>query len=140
MGTQAVKLFDKVAAATGFRDGEARDAGFDPVTVETTVDDHKGYYPGATELRVRLTGDRRTGRLLGGQLLGAYGAEVSKRIDVLAAAVHHGDTVADLGDLDLSYTPPLSSPWDPLQLAAHSWLTYAYDRDPTTGFDLSPGA
>jgi NADPH-dependent 2,4-dienoyl-CoA reductase/sulfur reductase-like enzyme len=121
LGTQAVKIFDLVAAATGLGDREARQDGFDPVTVEVTADDHKRYYPGATPLRVRLTGDRATGRLLGGQLLGAYGAEVSKRVDVLAAALHHGDRVDQLGDLDLSYTPPLSSPWDPLQQAAHEW-------------------
>ncbi len=121
LGTQAVKLFDRVAAATGLRDTEARAAGFDPITIEFVADDHKRYYPGATELRVRLTGDRATGRLMGGQLLGAYGAEVSKRVDVLAAAIRHGDTVAGLGDLDLSYTPPLSAPWDALQQAAHAW-------------------
>ena len=121
LGTQAVKIFDLVAAATGLGDREARQQGFDPVTVEVTADDHNRYYPGAAPLTVRLTGDRATGRLLGGQLLGAYGAEVSKRVDVLAAALHHGDIVARLGDLDLSYTPPLSSPWDPLQQAAHAW-------------------
>ena len=120
LGTQAVKLLGLVAAATGLRDEEARAAGFDPVTVEHTADDHKRYYPGATELRVRLTGDRTTGRLLGGQLLGAYGAEVSKRVDVLAAAIAANTTVAGLGDLDLSYTPPLAAPWDALQQAAHA--------------------
>jgi hypothetical protein len=30
--------------------------------------------------------------------------------------------VEELNDLDLSYTPPLSSPWDPVQMAAQSWL------------------
>jgi hypothetical protein len=29
--------------------------------------------------------------------------------------------VADLSDIDLSYTPPLSSPWDPVQMAAQAW-------------------
>ena len=71
LGTQAVKVFDRVAAATGFRDEQAREAGADPLTVQAEVDDHKRYYPGATDLQVRLTGDRNTGRLLGGQLLGA---------------------------------------------------------------------
>ena len=121
LGTQAVKVFDRVAAATGLRDEQAREAGFDPLTVQTDVDDHKRYYPGAADLHVRLTGDRATGRLLGGQLLGAYGAEVSKRVDVLATAIHYGATVADLGHLDLSYTPPLAAPWDALQIAAHAW-------------------
>jgi hypothetical protein len=31
-------------------------------------------------------------------------------------------TVEDLSDLDLSYTPPLSSPWDPVQIAAQAWV------------------
>lgn len=123
LGTQAVRLFDRVAAATGLRDPEAQDAGFDPLTIQVDVDDHKAYYPGATPLSVRLTGDRGTGRLIGGQLLGSYGAEVSKRIDILAAAIHNGNTVADLADLDLSYTPPLGSPWDAIQQAAHTWQT-----------------
>ena len=121
LGTQAVKVFDRVAAATGFRDEQARGAAFDPLTVQAEVDDHKRYYPGATDLQIRLTGDRTTGRLLGGQLLGAYGVEVSKRVDVLATAIHHGASVADLARLDLSYTPPLAAPWDALQQAAHAW-------------------
>ena len=75
----------------------------------------------ATTLAVRLTGDRGTGQLLGGQLLGSYGAEVSKRIDILAAAIHNSNAVADLADIDLSYTPPLGSPWDAIQQTAHAW-------------------
>jgi hypothetical protein len=39
-----------------------------------------------------------------------------------AAALHAGVTVRQLLDLDLSYTPPLGSPWDPLQTAAEHWL------------------
>jgi hypothetical protein len=29
--------------------------------------------------------------------------------------------VEELNDLDLSYTPPLSSPWDPIQMAAQAY-------------------
>ncbi len=90
-------------------------------TVDRTFDDHKAYYPGATSLRIRLTGDQRDGRLLGAQLLGRYGAEVSKRADVYATALYHHMTVDELTDLDLTYTPPLSSPWDPAQMAALAW-------------------
>jgi NADPH-dependent 2,4-dienoyl-CoA reductase/sulfur reductase-like enzyme len=125
MSTQVVRVFDRVVAATGLRDQQAAEAGFDPVTVASVADDHKAYYPGASPLQVRLTGDRRSGRLLGAQLLGHLGAEVAKRIDVLATAIAYRAGVADLGDLDLSYTPPLGSPWDALQHAAHAWLAHA---------------
>jgi len=121
LGTQVVKLFDLVAVRTGLREDEARNAGFDPFTAEITVWDHKAYYPGAHEMQVRITGDRQTGKLLGAQLLGNKQSEVSKRIDIFAAALFHGMRVEELNDLDLSYTPPLSSPWDPVQMGAQEW-------------------
>ncbi len=121
LGTQVVKIFDRVIARTGLSQDEAEREGFQPFTVESTVNDHKAYYPGATPLRARVTGNLATGRLLGAQLMGTWGAEVSKRIDVFATALFHGMTVDEISDLDLSYTPPLSSPWDPVQMASQAW-------------------
>ncbi len=122
LGTQVVKVFDQVAARTGLRDKEALAAGFDPLTVALTVWDHKVYYPGAKETYIRITGDRPSGRLLGAQMVGHRATEVSKRIDIFAAALYHQMQVDALADLDLSYTPPLSSPWDPVQMAAMQWV------------------
>ncbi len=121
VGTQSVKILDRVAARAGFRDVEARANGFDPMTVFLETPDHKAYYPGASPMHIRLTGDRKTGRLLGAQIIGHHGAEISKRIDVVATALYSGLMVSDLANFDLSYTPPLSSPWDPLQMAAFEW-------------------
>jgi NADPH-dependent 2,4-dienoyl-CoA reductase/sulfur reductase-like enzyme len=56
------------------------------------------------------------------EFVGHRDAEVSKRIDVLATALFHEMTIDALSDLDLSYTPPLSSPWDPVQMAAQAWI------------------
>jgi len=30
-------------------------------------------------------------------------------------------TVAEISDLDLSYAPPLGSPWDAVQMATQAW-------------------
>jgi len=122
LGTQVVKVFDMVASRTGVRDHEAVAAGFDPVTVESEADDHKAYYPGSHRIRMRYTGDRATGRLLGVQLFGHRHAEVAKRIDIAAAAIFNGMTVDAVSDLDLSYTPPLGSPWDAVQGGAQAWV------------------
>ena len=122
LGTQVVKVFEVAVARTGLRDTEAKEAGFDPLTVEATEWDHKVYYPGAHETHIRLTGDRQTGRLLGAQMIGYYQSEVAKRIDIFATALFHGMGVEELNDLDLSYTPPFSSPWDPVQMSAQSWV------------------
>jgi len=130
VGTQVVKVFDLAVARTGLREDEARHAGFDAVTVESTASDHKAYYPGAHELRIRVTGDRLSGRLLGAQIIGHWRAQVAKRIDVFATALFHGMQVDGLSDLDLSYTPPLGSPWDPVQIAAQAWSHHARLRPP----------
>jgi NADPH-dependent 2,4-dienoyl-CoA reductase/sulfur reductase-like enzyme len=121
LGTQVVKVFDLAIARTGMRDKEARSAGFQPFTAESRHFDHKAYYPGAQQLCVSLTGDHKTGRLLGAQMLGQWRSEVAKRIDVYATALFHGMDVEGVNDLDLSYTPPFSSPWDPVQMAAQAW-------------------
>jgi NADPH-dependent 2,4-dienoyl-CoA reductase/sulfur reductase-like enzyme len=122
LGTQVVKVFDLVIARTGLRDHEAAQVGYDPFTVESTTWDHKVYYPEAHEVRIRVTGDRKTGRLLGAQMLGNVHSEIAKRIDIFATALFHNMRVEELNDLDLSYTPPLSSPWDPVQMSAQTWV------------------
>jgi NADPH-dependent 2,4-dienoyl-CoA reductase/sulfur reductase-like enzyme len=120
LGTQVVKVFDVVAARTGLRDHEAG-AAFAPHSHTAVADDHKRYYPGATPVSIRVTGDTRDGRLLGAQLVGARSAEIAKRVDTYATALHHGMTVAAMSELDLSYTPPLGSPWDAVQMATQAW-------------------
>lgn len=121
LGTQVVKVFDVVAARTGLREHEAVSR-FRPATTQSSPDDHKAYYPTAHPITIRITGDTSTGRLLGAQLVGRRGTEVSKRVDIYATAIYHDMTVAALSDLDLSYTPPLGSPWDAVQMAAQVWV------------------
>jgi NADPH-dependent 2,4-dienoyl-CoA reductase/sulfur reductase-like enzyme len=122
LGTQVVKVFEHAAARTGLRDHEATAAGFDPVTTGSEADDHKAYYPGSHRIAMRYTGDKQTGRLLGVQLFGHRHAEVAKRIDIAATAIFHDMTVDAISDLDLSYTPPLGSPWDAVQVGAQAWV------------------
>jgi NADPH-dependent 2,4-dienoyl-CoA reductase/sulfur reductase-like enzyme len=121
LGTQVVKIFDQAAARTGLRHDEAAAAGFDPVTVQSEADDHKAYYPGSHRITMRVTGDRDTGQLLGMQLFGHKHAEIAKRIDIAATAIFSTMTVHEMSDLDLSYTPPLGSPWEAVQMGAQAW-------------------
>jgi NADPH-dependent 2,4-dienoyl-CoA reductase/sulfur reductase-like enzyme len=118
LGTQSVKIFDKVVARTGLNEKEATSAGFQPISADLETWDHKVYYPPAEKILIRVTADRDTKRILGAQMMGAYKTEVSKRIDIFAAAIYHNLKIDEFSDYDLSYTPPLSSPWDPVQMAA----------------------
>ena len=136
LGTQVVKVFDMVVARTGLRDAEAESIGLRPRTVAFEGDDHKAYYPGSHRVRMRTTGDLASGRLLGVQLFGHRDAGIAKRVDVAAAAIFSGLRVDEVSDLDLSYTPPLGSPWDLVQGGAHAWVQEVTGATRTPGTDL----
>ena len=95
---------------------QATAAGFEHLaaTVESTT--RAGYYPGAAPITTKLVVEKRSGRLLGAQIVGREGA--AKRIDVLAAALWNGMTVDAMLNLDLSYAPPYAPVWDPVLIAA----------------------
>ncbi|MBB5790373.1 NADPH-dependent 2,4-dienoyl-CoA reductase/sulfur reductase-like enzyme [Jiangella mangrovi] len=108
--------------AAGLREYEATAAGFAPLSMTSAPDDHEAYYPGAQTITIRITGDAGTGLLLGAQLVGPRGTETAKRVDTHATALFHGMTVDAFSELDLSYTPPLGSPWDSTQMATRAWV------------------
>jgi NADPH-dependent 2,4-dienoyl-CoA reductase/sulfur reductase-like enzyme/rhodanese-related sulfurtransferase len=115
LGTAIVKTLDMVAGRTGLNEREARAAGIDYFISVNHASNHAGYYPGAGMLHVKLVAEKRTGRLLGGQIVGGEG--VDKRIDVLATAIQAGFTVSDLVDLDLAYSPQVGSAKDAIVVA-----------------------
>ena len=125
LGTQVVKIFDQAAARTGLRDHEAIAAGFDPVTVGRRGRRPQGLLPRQPPHPHAVHRRPRHRPLLGVQLFGHRHAEIAKRIDIAATAIFHNMTVDTVSDLDLSYTPPLGSPWDAIQIGAQAWVRYA---------------
>ncbi len=118
LGTAVSQICDLEVARTGLGEREAAEVGFDAEAVSITSSTRAGYYPGAAEIRVKLVVERSTGRLLGGQIVGREGA--AKRIDVVAAALWNEMTVDEVMSMDLSYAPPFSPVWDPVQVAARA--------------------
>jgi NADPH-dependent 2,4-dienoyl-CoA reductase/sulfur reductase-like enzyme len=116
VGTAVTKLCSLEVARTGLSEREARLAGFEfeAATIESTS--RAGYYPEPGRLTVKFVVERRSGRLLGAQIVGREGA--AKRIDVVATALTAGMTVEEMTALDLSYAPPFSPVWDPILVAA----------------------
>ncbi|MBP0456726.1 FAD-dependent oxidoreductase [Streptomyces montanisoli] len=116
VGTAVSKVCDLEIARTGLREKDAHAVGlrFDTVTIRSTS--RAGYFPGAAEMTVKMTAERRTGRLLGVQIVGREGA--GKRVDVAAVALTAGMTVEQMTSLDLGYAPPFSPVWDPVLVAA----------------------
>jgi NADPH-dependent 2,4-dienoyl-CoA reductase/sulfur reductase-like enzyme len=118
-GTAAVKAFEVEAARTGVLDHEvARAAGFDPTTETIEAKSRAGYYPEGGTVRVTLTVDRPSGRVLGGSLVSEYGEGAVHRSHALVGAVTEGITVDALSNYDLAYAPPFNTTWDPVLTAA----------------------
>ncbi|MEW5763781.1 MAG: FAD-dependent oxidoreductase [Acidobacteriota bacterium] len=116
VGTAVTRAFGLEVGLTGLSPVEAASAGFDPAEAVVEAGSRAGYYPGGGAVTVQLTADRRTGRLLGGQVAGPEGTK--GRVDTLAAAVTAGMRAEDFALLDLAYAPPFAPVWDPLLVAA----------------------
>jgi NADPH-dependent 2,4-dienoyl-CoA reductase/sulfur reductase-like enzyme len=116
VGTAIFKVFDLEVGRTGITEKEARVEGIDYVANVIEHDSRAPYYPGASKIRVKLLADKKTGRILGAQMVGREG--VAKRIDVFATAITVKMTAREMRDLDLGYAPPFSPPYDPILIAA----------------------
>lgn len=115
MGTAIVGLFGLAAASTGWNERRARAAGKQVRVIHLHPSNHAGYYPGATQLHMKLVVDADTDAILGAQIVGDNGAD--KRIDVIATAIRAGLTASDLADLELAYAPQFGSAKDPINFA-----------------------
>ncbi|MFJ2604134.1 FAD-dependent oxidoreductase [Streptomyces sp. NPDC087425] len=121
VGTAVSKVCDLEIARTGLREKDADRVGlrYETVTVEST--NSAGYYPNASPMTVKMLAERRTGRLLGVQIVGREGA--AKRVDIAAVALTARMTVEQMTALDLGYAPPFSPVWDPVLVAARKAAT-----------------
>jgi NADPH-dependent 2,4-dienoyl-CoA reductase/sulfur reductase-like enzyme len=116
IGTAVTKVCQLEVARTGLTEKEAAAAGYAFVTATVESTSRAGYYPGAAAMVIKLIAEKRTGLLLGAQIVGRE--EAAKRIDALAIALWNRMTVEEMTALDLSYAPPFSPVWDPVLIAA----------------------
>ncbi len=111
LGTGIFRLFELTVAQTGLTEQEALKAGYETVVCHNIKPD-KPEYMGGREMVIKAVADKRSGRLLGAQIVGYEG--VDKRIDVFATAITFGAKAEDLFHLDLAYAPPFSTTKDPV--------------------------
>jgi NADPH-dependent 2,4-dienoyl-CoA reductase/sulfur reductase-like enzyme len=116
VGTAVSKVCKLEVARTGLGEQEAAAAGFEFVTAVVESTTRAGYFPGAAWIKTKMIAEKKTGRLVGAQIVGHEGA--AKRIDVIATALWNEMTVQDMFNMDLSYAPPFSPVWDPVLITA----------------------
>lgn len=120
LGTAITKFRSLEVARTGFSERQAKERRIECKTSVVDSFTSAAYYPGSGKITVKLVAEKDSGRLLGGQIVGMPGS--GKRIDAVVAAIHSGMTARDLVFLDLSYAPPFSQVWDPVQIAARQLI------------------
>ena len=119
-GSAMFKVFDLEIASTGLNPGEAADNGFDPVEITIQSRSRAHGHPGNRTIHLAMVGDKKSGRLLGAQMVGEEG--VAHRIHCVAVALHTAMKVHDFWQTDLAYAPPFSPVWDPLLTAANQLI------------------
>ena len=122
VGTSVFRVFDLEVARTGLNLAEAQNAGFDAVenTIQSSSRAHSYSSSSPHPIWVNLIGDKKSGRLLGAQMIGKEGA--AHRINAPAVALHNRMTVAQYSQTDLAYAPPFGPTWDPTLTAANQLL------------------
>jgi len=90
IGTSIAKVFDMTVASTGLPGKRLRQEEIDYMSSTIHPASHAGYYPDAMPMSIKITFDKKTGRLYGGQIVGYDG--VDKRIDELALVIKHEGT------------------------------------------------
>ena len=121
-GTSVFRVFDFEVARTGLNLAEAQNAGFDAVenTIQSSSRAHSYSSASSPPIWVNLIGDKKSGRLLGAQMIGKEGA--AHRINAPAVALHNRMTVAQYSQTDLAYAPPFGPTWDPTLTAANQLM------------------
>ncbi len=120
VGTAVFRVFDYEVARTGLNLKEARQAGFEPVENMIQSSSRAHSYSSGHPIWVNMVGDKKSGRLLGVQMVGTEG--VAHRINGPAVALHNRMTVAQYSQTDLAYAPPFGPTWDPTLTAANQLL------------------
>lgn len=116
VGSAAFKVFELEVAFTGLGTETARRYGFAVDSQIVEAESKVGYMPGSKRMLIKLIFDRKSGRLLGAQMVGKEG--VARRINALAVALHQKMTIDEIARLDFAYAPPFSAPFDPILIAA----------------------
>jgi len=117
VGTAVMKTMGVNIACTGITEREAKALGYDVSTCIVPWMDRAHYYPGGKAIMVKMVADTADGRLLGVQAIGP--GDVTKRVDVIAAALTNRATIDDVANLDIGYAPPYATALDSISHAAN---------------------
>ncbi len=117
LGSSVAKVFDYTVATTGNNEKTLQRLEIDYEVIHIHPGSHAGYYPGSFPISMKMTFDKKSGKIFGAQAVGMDGVE--KRIDIMATAIKAELTVFDLQDIEPCYAPPYNSAKDPVNMLGY---------------------
>ena len=121
LGSTVTRCLSLTMSMTGLTVKEAKESGFEPVSVTVTKNDKVGFMPDVNNITLKLVGDKKSGLLLGCQAVGTGDAD--KRVNIVTSALVGKLTVKEFFNNDITYAPPYSPTIDPLLNAAQLLLS-----------------
>lgn len=107
LGSSIVRVFKMQAASTGKNEKQLKQMGVDYRSIHLYPANHATYYPGASQISLKVLYAPEDGKLYGAQAVGQEGCD--KTIDVIATAIAGDMSVYDLADVELCYAPPFNT-------------------------------
>lgn len=107
LGSSIVRVFKVQAASTGKNEKQLKQMGMDYRSIHLYPANHATYYPGASQISLKVLYAPEDGKLYGAQAVGQEGCD--KTIDVIATAIAGDMSVYDLADVELCYAPPFNT-------------------------------
>ncbi|MDG7040641.1 MAG: FAD-dependent oxidoreductase [Nitrososphaerota archaeon] len=115
VGSSITKFYDMEIGGVGLTEKAARAAGMNVRSVTIEGENMAGYYPGGSEIKIKLVYLAESKVIVGAQALGrgAWG-----RISALSVAIQAKFNLNDLFFSGIPYAPPFSPVWDSVIIAA----------------------
>jgi NADH oxidase (H2O2-forming) len=120
LGSAITRFLGQEIGQTGLTENRAKEHGLKPVIGTITAKTRAHYYPGGTDIKIKLIAEPELGRIIGTQIIG--GEEVTQRINMASIAIQKGLTVHEVNSTDTCYSPPVSDYWEPFITAAEMAL------------------
>ncbi|HDP23975.1 MAG TPA: hypothetical protein ENN34_00890 [Deltaproteobacteria bacterium] len=121
IGTAVTRAFDLEIAKTGLGQTDIDRYNLKHISsVKIKARNLPGYFPGSSEIWVKIYFEEETRVIVGGQIIGKAGSAL--RINALVVAVTQGMRLDEIYALDTAYAPPFSPVWDPMLIAAKAGM------------------
>lgn len=116
-GTSGIKIYDYSIASTGMTEEVAKaTTDYDVASVMVTDNHRPEFMPTVEEVTLKLVYDRKTRRILGGQIISRN--DLTQYMNTLSVVIQNQMTVEALAMTDFFFQPHFNKPWSLLNTVA----------------------